>query len=194
MAYGKGIEDTLLIGGPGPTRWLYNDRLRLNGIKLYMDGALGSRGACLKAPYADDPKSSGSCLLTDDQLRNMMSRAAMDGFQVAIHAIGDAANAEALSAIEELSSDFTGDRRWRIEHAQVVDPADIPRFGAHGIIASMQPQHQTSDRLMAEARLGPGRLAGAYAWKSMLDNHVPLAFGSDYPNDDLNPFHGWAAA
>ena len=80
----------------------------------------------------------------------------MDGYQVAIHAIGDAANAEALDAIEELSADYTGDRRWRIEHAQIVDPADIPRFGQHGIIASMQPVHQTSDRLMAEARLGPG--------------------------------------
>src|SRR4029453_14674748 len=94
--------------------------------------------------------------------RNNMSRAAMEGYQVAIHAIGDAANAEALNAIEELSDDYAGDRRWRIEHAQVRDPADIPRFGRHGIIASMQPVHQTSDRLMAEARLGPNRLAGAY--------------------------------
>src|SRR5690606_39291828 len=87
------------------------------------------------------------------QLRNNMSRAAMEGYQVAIHAIGDAANAEALDAIDELSGDYRGDRRWRIEHAQVVDPADIARFGRHGIVASMQPVHQTSDRLMAEARL-----------------------------------------
>src|SRR5690606_19715296 len=104
-----------------------------------------------KQPYADAPGERGLALLDGTQLRNLMSRAAMDNFQVAIHAIGDAANAEALSAIEELSDDYKGDRRWRIEHAQVVDPADISRFGQHGIIASMQPSHQTSDRMMAEA-------------------------------------------
>ncbi|HTM96984.1 MAG TPA: amidohydrolase [Croceibacterium sp.] len=194
MAYGKGLDDTLLIAGPGPTRWLYDDRLRLNGLKLYMDGALGSRGAWLKAPYADDPKNTGLQILNGTQLRNLMSRAAMDNFQVAVHAIGDAANAEVLSAIEELSTDFTGDRRWRIEHAQVVDPADIARFGQYGIVASMQPQHQTSDRVMAEARLGPGRLSGAYAWKSIAVAGAPLAFGSDAPTEIPDPFAGLAAA
>ena len=118
----------------------------------------------------------------------------MEDYQVAIHAIGDAANAEALSAIEELSADFTGDRRWRIEHAQVIDPADIARFGRHGVIASMQPVHQTSDRLMAEARLGPGRLAGAYAWRSVRATGAPLAFGSDAPVEAPDPFAGLAAA
>lgn len=194
MAYGKGIEDTLLIGGPGPTRWLYDDRLRLNGIKLTLDGALGSRGAWLKAPYADDPRNSGLEILNGTQLRNLISRAAMDNFQVAIHAIGDAANAEALASIEELSADFTGDRRWRIEHAQVVDPADIARFGRSGIVASMQPQHQTSDRTMAEARLGQARLAGAYAWKSIAAAGAPMAFGSDAPVETPDPFAGLAAA
>jgi predicted amidohydrolase YtcJ len=118
----------------------------------------------------------------------------MDHFQVAVHAIGDAANAEVLDAIDDLSKDFTGDRRWRIEHAQIVDPADLPRFAQHGIVASMQPVHQTSDRLMAEARLGPDRLAGAYAWRSMLQNGVPLAFGSDSPVEAPQPFVGMAVA
>jgi predicted amidohydrolase YtcJ len=195
MTYAHGIDDMLLMGGTGPTPWLYDDRLRLIGIgELYADGALGSRGALLKAPYADDPKNTGNARLTGTQLRNIMSRAAMDHFQVAIHAIGDAANAEVLDAIDELAKDFPGDRRWRVEHAQIVDPADLPRFAQHGIVASMQPVHQTSNRLMAEARLGPDRLAGAYAWRSMLQNGVPLAFGSDSPVEAPEPFVGIAVA
>jgi predicted amidohydrolase YtcJ len=194
MTYAASVPEMILIGGTGPTPWLYDDKLRLEGLKLFMDGALGSRGAWLKQPYADDPKNTGNRLLTGTQLRNLMSRAAMDHFQVAVHAIGDAANAEVLDAIDELSRDFTGDRRWRIEHAQVVDPADLPRFAQHGVIASMQPVHQTSDRLMAEARLGPDRLGGAYAWRSMLQNGVPLAFGSDSPVEAPEPFVGMAVA
>jgi len=124
----------------------------------------------------------------------LMSRAAMDHFQVAVHAIGDQANATVLDAIEEMSDTYTGDRRWRIEHAQIVDPADLPRFARHGTIASMQPTHETSDWRMAEARMGVERLQGSYAWRSMLDNHVPLAFGSDYPVESPNPFPGLAAA
>ncbi|MFS0770707.1 amidohydrolase [Sphingomonas sp. 1P08PE] len=194
VSYGAGIEDTVRIGGTGPTPWLYGDRLRLAGVKLYGDGALGSRGAWLKAPYADAPGQSGLGFMTDTVIRNLMSRAAMDNYQVAVHAIGDRANAQALDAIEELSATYKGDRRWRIEHAQIVDPADLKRFGQHGTIASMQPTHQTSDRTMAEARLGPARLAGAYAWKTMLANGVPLAFGSDFPVERPDPFAGWAAA
>ena len=194
VSYADSIETANRAAGNGPSPWLYDDKLRMVGVKVFADGALGSRGACLKAPYADDPKSSGTCLLSDDQLRNTMSRAAMDGFQVAVHAIGDKANAEVLSAIDALADTYKGDRRWRIEHAQIVDPADLPQFAKHGIVASMQPIHAVSDMHMAEARLGPARLAGAYAWRSMLANGVPLAFGSDYPNDDFNPFHGWAAA
>ena len=194
MSYADSIETMLLVGGGGPTQWLYNDRLRLNGVKLYLDGALGSRGALLKAPYADDPANRGLELTSSTQLRNRISRAALDNFQVAIHAIGDAANADALAAIEDLAPDYGGDRRWRIEHAQVVDPADFARFGAHGIIASMQPEHQTSDRLMAEARLGPDRLAGAYAWRSLADAGAALVFGSDAPVEPSDPLAGVAAA
>jgi predicted amidohydrolase YtcJ len=168
--------------------------LRLNGLKLYLDGALGSRGALLKAPYADSPGNRGLAQINGTQLRNLMSRAAMDNFQIAIHAIGDAANDEALSAIEELATDYPGDRRWRIEHAQIVDPIDIPRFGRFGIVASMQPVHQTSDRLMAEARLGPARLAGAYAWRSIAATGAHLAFGSDAPVEVPDPLTGIAVA
>ena len=132
--------------------------------------------------------------MSDDVIRNYMSRAALDHYQVAVHAIGDRANAEVLSAIEDMADTYKGDRRWRIEHAQIVDPVDLPRFGKNGIIASMQPTHQTSDRAMAEARLGPDRLAGAYAWNSMLKNGATLAFGSDYPVEKPDAFAGWAAA
>ncbi|MBN8819677.1 MAG: amidohydrolase family protein [Sphingomonas sp.] len=194
MAYARGIDQAAMIAGPGPTPWLYDDRLRLGGVKLMVDGALGSRGAWLKAPYADAPTETGLPMLTSVQLRNQMSRAAMDGFQIAVHAIGDKANADVLDAIDELSETYKGERRWRIEHAQIVDPADLPRFALHGTIASMQPQHATSDWAMATARLGPDRLGGAYAWKSMLDNKVPLAFGSDVPVEPADPFIGLKSA
>src|SRR3546814_12734629 len=118
-----------------------------------------------------------------------MSRAAMDGFQVAVHAIGDKANAEALDAIEAVSDTYKGDRRWRIEHAQIVDPAELPSFGKGSIIASMQPIHALSDRTMAEARLGSGRLTGASARHSMLETKGPPSLGSDEPTDDIQPSH-----
>ena len=199
MAYALGIENMTLIGGPGPTPWLYDDRLRLNGLKLYADGALGSRGALLKAAYADAPQTRGIARTGETQLKNLMSRAAMDNFQLAIHAIGDGANAEVLDAIEDMQATYKGDRRWRIEHAQIVDPVDIPRFGKLGVIASMQPIHQVSNRTMAEARLGAsgvqgGRLAGAYAWKSLANGGARLAFGSDAPVELPDPFAGMAAA
>ncbi|WP_373486524.1 amidohydrolase [Blastomonas sp.] len=194
MGYASGIDAMVAIAGPRPTPWLYDDRLRLNGVKLYLDGALGSRGALLKADYADAPGQRGLAFVGDTQLLNMMSRAAMDDFQVAAHAIGDAANAQVLGAIEQLADDYKGDRRWRIEHAQIIDPLDVPRLARHGIIASMQPVHQISDRLMTEARLGPDRLAGAYAWKTISDAGVKLAFGSDTPVESPDPFAGLAAA
>ena len=130
-------------------------------MKLYLDGALGSRGAWLKQPYADDADNRGLPLMDETRLRNTMSLAAMNRFQLAIHAIGDKANAEVLGAIAELAPSYDGDRRWRVEHAQVLAPSDIALIGQHGTIASMQPVHQTSDRLMAEARLGEVR-AGRY--------------------------------
>ncbi|WP_370306433.1 amidohydrolase [Sphingobium abikonense] len=194
MSYAMGLDNMVLIAGPEPTPWLYDDHLRMGGIKLLLDGALGSRGAWLKADYADAPGQRGLRMIPDTQLRNIMSRAAMDNFQVAMHAIGDAANGEALDAIQELAETYKGDRRWRIEHAQIIDPADLPRFGPLGVIASMQPVHEASDWRMATARLGEARLAGTYAWKTMLDNRVPLAFGSDVPVESPNPFPGIAVA
>ncbi|MGH6649869.1 MAG: amidohydrolase [Sphingopyxis sp.] len=194
ISYGGDIDNMALIAGSEPTPWLYDDRLRMVGVKLYLDGALGSRGAWLKAPYSDAPGQKGLPLLTPAQLRNKMVRASFDKFQVAIHAIGDAANAEALDAITDLNADLPGERRWRIEHAQVIDPVDIPRFAQLKVIASMQPVHQTSDRLMAEARLGPDRLKGAYAWRSLQTAGARLAFGSDVPVESANPFPGIAAA
>ncbi|HLL59103.1 MAG TPA: amidohydrolase [Allosphingosinicella sp.] len=194
LSYASGVEHLLAVAGTEPTPWLYDNRLRMVGVKLYSDGALGSRGAWLKQPYKDKPAEKGLAFLSDTTIRNLMSRAAMDGFQVAVHAIGDAANEQLLGSIEELTLTYKGDRRWRIEHAQIVDPADLPRFGRNGIIASMQPVHQTSDWRMAEARMGLERLGGAYAWRSMLANGAPLAFGSDFPVESPNPFHGLAVA
>jgi predicted amidohydrolase YtcJ len=182
------------IGRSAPTNWMYGDKLRMGGVKLYADGALGSRGAWLKRPYADKPDTVGLRFLTEAELDDQAGKAAAMGFQIAVHAIGDAANAQVISAYEKLSRQYGTDRRWRIEHAQVVDPADIPRIAEAGIIASMQPTHQTSDRLMAEARLDPPRLEGAYAWRTIEKTGAVLAFGSDFPVESPNPFPGLSAA
>ena len=198
MAYAMGTEAMAAIGSTGPTPWLYADRLHMGGVKLFLDGALGSRGAWLKAAYADQPASHGTPLLTETQLGNLMSRAAMDHYQVAVHAIGDQANATLLTTIDDLGHTYRGERRWRIEHAQIVDPADWPLVATiaakGGLIASMQPVHQTSDRVMAEARLGPDRLRGAYAWASLKRQGAVLAFGSDTPVERPDPWTGIAAA
>ena len=190
--YAEGVAPLKTITRPTP--WLYGDRLRMVGVKLYADGALGSRGAFLKQPYSDKPDTRGLQFHSDAELLNLANTAAAAGFQVATHAIGDAANAQVISTYEQLAMKYPGDRRWRIEHVQVVDPIDIPRIARAGIIASMQPTHQTSDRLMAEKRLGPNRLAGAYAWNTILKTGAHLAFGSDYPVESPNPFPGLAAA
>jgi predicted amidohydrolase YtcJ len=176
-----------------PTGWLYGDRLRAVGVKLFADGALGSRGALLKQAYADMPGSRGIQFHSDAELLGLADRAAAAGFQIATHAIGDAANAQIITVYEQLSKKYGRDRRWRIEHFQIVDPVDIARLAPAGIIASMQPTHQTSDRLMAEARLGPNRLAGAYAWQTVLKTGAKLAFGTDFPVESPNPFPGLAA-
>ena len=194
MAYASDADLFETIGGVGERPWLYGDRLRLSGVKLFLDGALGSRGAWLKQPYADEQGNRGIPAISSARLRNILSRAAIGGYQVAAHAIGDAANAEVLAAFAELSQSFPGERRWRVEHAQILDPADIAMFADHGIIASMQPLHQTSDRLMAERRLDPARLAGAYAWRSILDAGGVLALGSDAPVEPPDPWAGIAAA
>ena len=194
MSYASGPEQMTLIAGSNPSPWLYDDKLRMNGVKLYLDGALGSRGAWLKRPYSDDPGNTGLPLMSSAQLRNTIVRASQGGFQTAIHAIGDAANADALDAVTDIAESYTQDLRWRIEHAQIVDPADLPKFAQHGIIASMQPVHQTSDWQMAQARLGSDRLGGAYAWGSILKLGGKLAFGSDAPVESPDPFAGFAAA
>ena len=194
MAYSSGVGPIATIAPNGPSSWLYADRLQLGGVKLYSDGALGSRGAWLKRPYADRPDSVGLRFLTDAELADQAGKAAAMGFQVAIHAIGDAANAQVISEYEKLSRQYGSDRRWRIEHAQIVAPVDIPRIAKAGIIASMQPTHQTSDRLMAEKRLDPARLGGAYAWRTIEKTGAVLAFGSDFPVESPNPFPGLSAA
>ena len=194
ISYALGLDNMVLIAGPEPTPWLYDDHLRMGGLKLGLDGALGSRGAWLKADYADAPGQRGYSLIPSTQLRNMISRAAMDNFQIAVDASGDAANSELLDAITELGLTYKGDRRWRIEQAEIVDPADLPRFGQNGVIASMQPAQQASNWRMAVARMGESRLKGGYAWKAMLDNRVPLALGSGAPAASPNPFTGMAVA
>lgn len=191
MVYLLGIDPLKTI--PHPTAWLYRDRLRAVGVKFFADGALGSRGAWLKQPYSDKPDTSGNRLHSDAELRTIENVAAAAGFQIATHAIGDAANAQVISNYEWLNGRYGLDRRWRIEHAQIVDCADLPRIGRAHIIASMQPTHQTSDRLMAEKRLGLERLKCAYAWQSMLRTSARLAFGTDFPVESPNPFPGLSA-
>ena len=192
ISYAGGTDNLRAIAPNGPSEWLHGDRLRLVGVKLYADGALGSRGAWLKQPYADAP-TRGLALLTPGQLREQAGSAATKGFQLAVHAIGDAANDMVLTTFEQLGA-AKGDRRWRVEHAQVVDVVDLARFAKAKVIPSMQPVHQTSDRLMAEARLGPKRLGGAYAWRTLDRSGARLALGSDFPVEHPNPFHGLAAA
>lgn len=192
MSYLSGTESMTVV--PRPTSWLYGDHLRAVGIKLFADGALGSRGAWLKQPYADKPETRGLHFHSDAEMLELADTAARAGFQVATHAIGDAANAQVITVYEELAKKYGRNQRLRIEHFQIADPADISRLAPAGIIASMQPTHQTSDRLMAEKRLGPDRLAGAYAWQSVLKSGARLAFGTDFPVESPNPFPGLAAA
>ena len=194
MNYAGGIPAMKALNGGKPSGWLYADRLHLGGVKLYTDGALGSRGAWLKAPYHDKPDTRGLRFLTDAELGAQTQAAAAGGYQLAIHAIGDAANAQVIAAFEGLNRRHKGDRRWRIEHLQIADVADLRRLKPAGIIASMQPTHQTGDRTMAEARLDPPRLKGAYAWRTIEKLGVRLAFGSDFPVEHPNPFPGLSAA
>ena len=192
ISYAAGVEPLKTM--QSPSGWLFGDRLRFQGVKLYADGALGSRGAWLKRPYADKPDTSGLRFNTDAELLALARTACTSGFQLAIHAIGDAANDQVIRTYEQLKPVCPKASRWRIEHFQIADPADIPRLARNGIIASMQPVHQTSDRTMAEARLGPNRLAGAYAWQTVLKSGARLAFGTDFPVESPNPFPGLAAA
>jgi predicted amidohydrolase YtcJ len=192
MVYLLGLDPLKTI--PHPTAWMYGDRLRAVGVKFFADGALGSRGAWLKQPYSDQPGTRGNQLHSDADLRAQEDAAAAAGFQIATHAIGDAANAQVIGTYEWLNGKYGLNRRFRIEHAQIVDCADLPRIGRGHMIASMQPTHQTSDRLMAEKRMGLARLKCAYAWQSMLRTGAKLAFGTDFPVESPNPFPGLAAA
>jgi predicted amidohydrolase YtcJ len=161
-------------------------------LKGFMDGSLGSRTAAMKAPFADDHGNVGLAQFKQSELNQMALERAGAGFQMGFHAIGDEAAAMALDAFAQPG--IPRSARNRIEHAQVVDPADIPRFAQLGIIASMQPNHLLTDMNWAEARLGPERAAYSYAWKAFLDAGVPLAFGTDYPVEPITPFRGLYAA
>jgi predicted amidohydrolase YtcJ len=170
-----------------------NDPMLHTGmLKGFMDGSLGSRTAAMKAPFADDPGNTGLPQYTQTQLNQMAVERSKAGFQLGFHAIGDKAAAMALDAYSQPG--VSRSARNRIEHAQVVDPADIPRFAKLGVIASMQPNHLLTDMNWAEDRLGPQRAAYSYAWKAFLDAGVPLAFGTDYPVEPITPFRGLYAA
>jgi len=161
-------------------------------LKGFMDGSLGSRTAAMKAPFADDPANTGLPQYSQDQLNHLVVERAQAGFQLGFHAIGDRAASMALDSFEQPGVSRAA--RNRIEHAQVVDPADIPRFAKLGVIASMQPNHLLTDMNWAEDRLGPNRAAYSYAWKAFLDAGVPLAFGTDYPVEPITPYRGLYAA
>ncbi|HEY1895109.1 MAG TPA: amidohydrolase [Terracidiphilus sp.] len=170
-----------------------NDPMLHTGmLKGFMDGSLGSRTAAMKAPFADDPANSGLPQYSQNELNKMSVERAKAGFQLGFHAIGDKAAAMALDAYAQPG--ISSKARNRIEHAQVVDPADIPRFATLGVIASMQPNHLLTDMNWAEDRLGPQRAAYSYAWKAFLDAGVHLAFGTDYPVEPITPFRGLYAA
>ena len=188
----------LLAGGP--QRDGDGTRFTARTIKLYADGALGSRGAALLAPYADAPGSTGLMLSTAEQLRPMLAAALRRGVQIETHAIGDRGNRFVLDLYEEAFAAVpAGERaerepRWRIEHAQVIAPADLPRFGKLGVIASMQPSHAIGDLVFAPSRLGPERLKGAYAWRSLLDSGATVIGGSDAPVERGEPMIEFYAA
>jgi predicted amidohydrolase YtcJ len=165
--------------------------LKTGALKGFMDGALGTGTAALLAPYTDDPKNSGILESHPDDLNKMSIERDKAGFQIAFHAIGDRGNRVALDAFAAVvAANGPRDRRDRIEHAQIVAPEDFARFASLKVIASMQPSHQTTDMRWAEKRLGPERIKGAYAWKTMLDHGVKLAFGTDWPVEVINPMRG----
>jgi hypothetical protein len=169
-------------------------RLQMRAVKLYADGALGSRGAALLADYDDDKGNRGLMLEAPARLASIIQRAASCGVQPAVHAIGDRANRSVLDAYAALTPEQRQTLRPRIEHAQVVDPDDIPRFAELGVIASMQPTHATSDMPWAQARIGAQRLRGAYAWRRFLDAGTAMALGSDFPVERVEPLLGIYAA
>ena len=178
----------LFAGGPRATP---DGRIVTRAIKLYEDGALGSRGAALFEPYADAPGTTGLVRTPPETMRKAMAQAKAAGIQVAAHAIGDRGNANVLDLMADQAA---SDRRWRIEHSQIVRPADIPRFAKLKVIASMQPSHAIGDLHFAPARLGPDRLAGAYAWESLMKAGAVVVGGSDAPVERGDPLIEFYAA
>jgi predicted amidohydrolase YtcJ len=169
-------------------------RFVMRGVKFYADGALGSRGARLYAPYSDDPKNIGLWRTEPAALARGVEAAVAGGWQVAIHAIGDAGVGSVIDAFLAAEKAHPGDHRLRIEDTQVIADKDVPRMVAAHAIASMQPTHATSDMPWAEKRLGPQRVKGAYAWRTLLDHKIPLAAGSDFPVEQVPPILGLYAA
>ena len=198
------------IGGPGPDaeRLLSlgridrscDNHLTVRGIKLYIDGALGSRGAALLAPYSDSPDARGLLVNEAEEVLRIAKAALRRGIQLQIHAIGDRGNRLVLDLYEQAlasvppSERAVADPRFRIEHAQVLAPEDIPRFAKLGVIASMQTSHAISDMFFAPSRLGPGRVKGAYAWRSLLDAGAIITGGSDAPVEQGDPIIEFYAA
>ncbi|HVD62169.1 MAG TPA: amidohydrolase [Gemmatimonadaceae bacterium] len=179
----------------GPKSGLYNGHIWVRAIKTYADGALGSRGAALLAPYSDDPGNVGLLVSTPEHLEQVAETGLRSGFQVNTHAIGDRGNRVALDAFEAaLKKVPKSDHRFRVEHAQVLSPEDIPRFKKLGVIPSMQASHQTSDMRWAEARVGPQRIRGAYAWRTLLNTGVIIPNGSDFPVEEVNPLISFHSA
>lgn len=179
----------------GPQSGLYDGRLWIRAVKLYADGALGSRGAALLDPYADDPNNRGLLVSPPEHIRAVAEQGLRSGFQINTHAIGDRGNRVVLDAYAAaLRTVPRADHRFRVEHAQVLHHDDIPRFAQLGVIPSMQAVHQTSDMYWAGNRLGVGRLLGAYAWRSLLATGVPVPNGSDFPVERTNPLLSFSAS
>jgi len=198
-AYGPGEAANALLKN-GATLNAFDHRFSQRTIKVIFDGALGSRGAALLAPYSDKPDTSGFLTQKPEELRPMFKEALRRGIQVETHAIGDRANRLILDLYEEAMVSFLGDKyaapspRWRVEHAQILTEQDIPRFAKLGVIASMQPSHAISDLFFAPARLGMDRLRGAYAWNSLLKSGAIICGGSDAPVERGEPMIEFYAA
>ena len=190
LAYSAGpkLLDTWLARGPE-----IGDYLTVRSIKMVSDGALGSRGAAMIEPYSDDPGNRGLLILDRATIRGVAERAVAKGFQVNTHAIGDLANRTALDAYGDVLKG-ANDKRFRIEHAQIVAPDDFAKFKKYSVLASMQATHATSDMLWAGTRVGPERIRGGYAWQTMLRLGVHVPNGSDFPVESPNPLWGFYAA
>jgi predicted amidohydrolase YtcJ len=197
--YGPGASATRLLN-EGATIGAYGNRFTVRTIKVVSDGALGSRGAALLAPYSDAADTSGFLTVKAEELRPMLLDALRKGIQVETHAIGDLANRFILDEYETalktvpVAERKVADPRWRVEHAQIVNPADIPRFAKLGIIPSMQPSHAIGDLFFAPSRLGVDRLAGSYAWETFIKSGVVVPGGSDAPVERGEPMIEFYAA